>query len=568
MSVRLVPAGTQAGGELFTAYAAPRPAARACGEGAPGPTSGDGITGFYEYDPRAADCAAARAAAVDREYRGDRQRLARALAESAVRLGGGPDSGRAAARLADGRSLAVVTGQQAGLLTGPLYTISKALGAVALAREIEARLGRPVVPVFWAATEDHDLAEANQAWIEDREGSWRVVRCELPGYVGGQSVGAVRLDERGVAAVAGELRSILPPGLWGPEAVALVLGTGRRARTLGEWFCRLVQALLGPLGVVVFDPMEQPLRQLAAPGVERVISASEGLSSALQAGEDRVRHRGYSPQVVVRPGDVQLFMYPDGPQGPRRALRRAAGGDGFIAAGDGRTYTARELAATLARSPELFSGNVVTRPLLQDTVLPTVAYVAGPSEVAYYGQYREAYAALGMTMPVIWPRPGLTVVRPAIARLLSRHRLRPGEIPGGLEGRREAVLRENDPVGVEDLFSGLRKTVDAGYAAVTPRLGTMDDTLGRLAEENRRRVQANVAWLERKARQVLRRRSADALRQLARIESALWPRRGPQERTANVVGFLGRCSPDWISELGLGKLQVGPPFVHQYVYLE
>jgi len=563
LSLRLADAGMPEGGPLFRAYAG----AATGGPATAGPPGADEpVKGFFDYHPWDPGAPLRRATAVDREFEGDRRELSRALLDLASRLGGGAVTEASAARVSRPGSLVVVTGQQAGLLTGPLYTILKAATAAALARRLEAQLERPVIPVFWAATEDHDLVEANAAWIQDREGRWRKICCALPGRVEGLSVGAVPLPESTVAGVLSALRSLLPSGRWTSGALELAGATGRESATLGEWFCRLAQGLLGPLGVVVLDPMDPPLRRLAAKGVARVIAESPRLASALGKGIERVRRRGYEPQVAVDPQDAQLFMYPDGPRGPRRALRRDAAGPGFHLRGNGASFSQGELAGMALRDPELFSGNVVTRPLLQDFALPTVAYVAGPAEVAYFGQYKEAYGALGLTMPLVWPRLSLTLVEPAITRLLGRHGLGPGTVPGGVASRREQLLREGDPIGIEALFQGLREGLNGSYAGVVERLAAMDEVLGHLARQNRGRVAANVDWLERKARQVLRQRGAVGLGQLDRIEAALWPRGGPQERLANVFPFLARWGPGLLDEVS--GLAPGPPFAHRYAYLE
>jgi bacillithiol biosynthesis cysteine-adding enzyme BshC len=546
-------------GPLYSAYVG------LAGLDAAGESNG-GAADFYHYDPHGRDAAAQRASAVDREYDGDRAALAAVLQEAAAGLGGGAPARAAASRLALPGSLALVTGQQAGLLTGPLYTIYKAAGAIALARRMEAQLGRPVVPVFWAATEDHDLEEANQAWFAGPDGRWQALRCAVQPDRAGLSVGAIPLPAQAVRAVLDCLQALLPEGAGLDQVLDLAWSTAEHARTLGDWFCGLIQQLLGPLGMVVFDPMDPRLRSLAAGGVSRVLACNAALAESLARGARRVMEAGYDPQVPVDPRDAQLFMYAEGPEGPRRALERD-GERGFVLrGGGGQRFSLEQLLDLAGKHPGRFSGNVVTRPILQDAVLPVLAYVAGPSETAYFGQYREAYEVMGMTMPLIWPRPSLTLVEPAVGRLMAKHGLGPGDVPSGLDAKREEILRACDPVGLDSLFARLKKDVDGAYAPVLPRLKALEAVLGHLAEENRGRVAREVGWLEGKARQALRQRAAAGLGQLSRIELALWPRRGPQERTANVLQYLARWGAGLVSELS--DLQPGPPFTHQYAYLE
>lgn len=544
---------------------------------APVTAGGPHVPGFFDYDPWRADAgeAARRASAVDREWSGDRDALAGALVKLNRSLGAHPAAVDAAGRLAAPGALAVVAGQQAGLFTGPLYTVFKALGAVALARHLEISLGRPVVPVFWAATEDHDLEEADHAWLMDPGGAWQKIRYLPRGLPSGLSVGAVPLQQGPLEQVMSRLAAVLPGGFAGPGLVDLVWTTARAGReaggdrpaaTFGEWFCRLVAAILGPLGLPVADPMDPGLRALAAPGVRRILERGPAVEQALAAGTARVEAAGLAPQVRLAAGEANLFFYPQGPAGPRHALVRT--GDGKLGLrGDGPSSEAAvgHYAALTFERPESFGGNVATRPLLQDEIFPTLAYIAGPGEVAYYGQYRELYHALGRTMPLIWHRPSLTLVTPPVGRLLERHSLEFDGLRAGLDRRRADLMQSADDAGAQGLLQGLEDQVSQAYEPVLAALAKLDGVLGKLAAENRRRVMDQTAWLAKKTRQVLRQRCQTSLSQLDRIQSAIWPRGQQQERVANILNYLAYCGPALVGELA--GLPVGPPFAHHYAVI-
>jgi uncharacterized protein YllA (UPF0747 family) len=198
-------------------------------------------------------------------------------------------------------------------------------------------------------------------------------------------------------------------------------------------------------------------------------------------------------------------------------------------------------------------------------LLPTVAYVGGPGEIGYYAMLRDCYAAVGRSMPVIWPRPSVTIVDPPVARLLSKRGLRDLSLPEGLaKARRETVARA-DSVGIERLFGEIRGAVDAVYDPAVQRLGGFDAVLGSLAARNRERVRREIGWLERKSWQVARQRSAEVLGQLDRVETRLWPRRGPQERTLCGLGLVAAYGPDAVA--ALTQVEVGPPYCHYFAYL-
>lgn len=558
MTPTLQPAPFLAGGPLSRLYA---------GHGA-----GDharAVRELFHYSPEdPAQSASRRAAAVDREYQGDRESMVSALLDANRRLGAGPAALATIERLRDPRSLAVVTGQQSGLFTGPFYTLLKAAGAVAVAQRLESLLGRPIVPVFWAATEDHDLAEADHAWLLDRQEAWRRIRYVPSRAQPGISVGALRLEASRVETVLAELAAALTPGPAARDAVELAASTGHASATLGEWSARLVGAICGPLGLPVLDPMQPEIRRLAVPTLKTLLAANREISAGLQRGAERVTSLGFAPQLAVSSGDANLFMYPDGQDGPRTALVLTEQ-DEFVLrreSGDaGRVGDAAALAALAEADPTRFSGNVVTRPVLQDGILPTVAYLAGPGEVAYCAMLGDCYKAIGRTMPLVWPRPSLTVVHPAVQRLLGKRGLALPDLPKAIDDARTSVIRAADDIEIDKLFASAAADVEDTYARIMPRLAGYDQVLGRLAEDNRSRVRREMEWLRRKAWQVARQRSAEQLGQLDRIATALWPRGGPQERTACGIQFIAEAGME--SVLSLARVEPGPPYCHYYAFL-
>jgi len=557
-----------AGGPLYTRYA----------EG-----QDDGIAALFDHYPHPSpfpdgrhqrlDAAVRlRTRRVDIEYTADRGFVSAALASLNRRLGAPAAAVAAAERLADPRALAVVTGQQAGLLGGPLYTLYKAAGAIAVASRLERSIDRPVVPVFWAATEDHDLAEVDHTWLLDRNERWRRLRFRPSSPHRGSSVGAIALDRSSLEHLLADLRSTLPVGLAASDMLGIVEEAARASGTFGEWFCRLVAALAGRYGLVVADPMDPALRRAAAPGVAAVLQRQAQLSAGLAQGHAAVAALGYTPQLEISEQDAQLFWYPEGPGGPRLALARQplASGHGsepvFASrSGDGPALPLSSLLEMLDDQPERFSGNVATRPLLQDTILPTLAYLAGPGEVAYYAMLGPSYQALGRTMPVIWPRPSYTVVEPAVGHLMRKRGLDIPSLPQDLERATAQITEAADSVGIEALFGRAWDKVAEIYGEIEPALAGVDDVLGRLAVSNRARVERELDWLRRKAWQVARQRAAIELGQVQRIANHLWPRRGMQERLAGMVGLLARHGPGLVGELA--ALDPGPPFVHQFLFV-
>ena len=327
---------------------------------------------------------------------------------------GAPAAARAtAARLRDAGTVAVVTGQQAGLFGGPLYTLLKAITAVRLARRLAAEQGTAAAPVFWVDAEDHDLDEVRGCHVLSGELERVPVSLDI-GAPPGTSAAAVVLDDS-LRDVLDALRAALPPTEFTAEILDALAASYAPGVRLVDAFARWLDRLLGPHGLVVFDasdPAAKPFvgslfkREVGSPGRTARLAADAGAElTAL----------GYHAQASPAPGAVALFRLDDG----RQSIRAV---DGTFASG-GRALAAQTLLEDIDTEPARFSPNVLLRPVVQDTLLPTVAYVAGPNELAYLGQLRRIYAAFDVPMPVIYPRASVTFVDTATVKFLNRYRV-------------------------------------------------------------------------------------------------------------------------------------------------
>ncbi|HET8548399.1 MAG TPA: bacillithiol biosynthesis cysteine-adding enzyme BshC, partial [Bryobacteraceae bacterium] len=300
-------------------------------------------------------------------------------------------------RLAQSGTAAVVTGQQVGLFSGPAYTVYKALTAIRLAEQMTER-GTPAVPVFWLATEDHDFAEVNHAWVFDAKA--QPVRLEVEAArAEGQPVGSIRVDTWGVDRLHAELEG-LP---YAEAVIELVTSAYVPGRTMGEAFRVLLNALFARYGLLFIDPLNPSIRRIAAPLLrEAVLNATELRRRVLERNA-ALSAAGYHTQVHVEP-DTSLFFLLDGDR--RVSLR------------DGR-YSTEQLAA----AAEHLSPNALLRPVVQDYLLPTAAYVGGPAELAYLAQSQVLYSALLGAMPRLIARAGFTLIDRRTAKLMERYQL-------------------------------------------------------------------------------------------------------------------------------------------------
>lgn len=295
--------------------------------------------------------------------------------------------------LAKPGTVAVVTGQQVGLFSGPAYTVYKALTAAKLARHLTAR-GIAAVPVFWLATEDHDFAEVNQAWVFDSQ--YQPVRLEAGASPGqNQPVGQVILKSLPMDA----LREALAGMPFAEEAVALVRESYQPGRTFGEAFSSLVRSLLSSYGLLHLDPMAPAIRELAAPAIRDAIEAAPDLTRELLQRNSELTAAGYHAQVHVAEQTSLFFLLENG---HRLTLQRKNGD--YVA--PGRKISSRELQDRAVQ----ISPNALLRPVIQDSILPTVAYVGGPAELAYLAQSQVIYKKILGRQPVALHRAGFTVL--------------------------------------------------------------------------------------------------------------------------------------------------------------
>lgn len=490
---------------------------------------------------------------------GDRAGLAAALAAYNDRIGAGPAAVAGARRLAGADALAVVTGQQAGAATGPLYTIFKAITAVQLARQQEERLGVPVVPVFWVAAEDHDFAEIAPVCFPGPEGWQKITLGGAPAVR--TSVGQIPMGPA-TAALLAEIEAALPATEFKPAVVELLRSTAEAATDLADWFARLMARLFAGSGLVFINPMDPAVRRLESPFFQMAISRFEEIDAALGAGLAAWQELGYEPTVERYLGSLNLFAYVDG----ERLPLAGAGAYCWVRGREEVGWSRDELMALAAASPERFSTNVVTRPAAQGFILPDLAYVAGPGEIQYFGLYREVFAALGRELPLVYPRTSVTLVEPPLARSLEKQKLELAQVFTGLEERKRQVLAEADRLGIDRLFAEFRAGFDERYGALLAAVIPLDPSLAFVAEENRRQIQRQFDRLEEKVRQAHRKNHEVALRQLDRLATHLYPQGKLQERTANIMYFLTKYGVDLVGRL-LAELPLPLPWRHLGLYL-
>ncbi len=466
--------------------------------------------------------------------------IAPVLAAQQERRAAPPAAREAAARLADAKTVAVVTGQQAGAFGGPLFTLLKAITAIQLARRVSAEHGTPAVAVFWVDAEDHDWEEVRACTILDADFQPRTVTLGDPDGAGELPVAALTLDGRIDESVA-LLAASLPPTDFTASVVASLRAAYRPGTGMATAFAGWIEALLGAYGLVVFESSDQAAKALARPVFLRELR-NPGRTSALavEAGE-QLEARGHHPQVMPQPDSLALFHL----NGVRRAIKRQ--GNQFLI-GD-TEVTAQALLREAESAPSRFSPNVLLRPIVQDTLFPTICYVAGPSELAYLGQLGGVYAHFGLPMPLMFPRGSATLIDSPTARFLDRYDFPLSDLRPQDESALNRLLESLLPPEVEQSLKDAEEAIRAALQRVIDAMPALDPTLAGAARTTVTKMEHDLRALHGKAIHAAKRRDDTLRRQFSRAQSQIFPMGHPQERTLGVVFFLNRYGPALVDRL-------------------
>lgn len=425
-------------------------------------------------------------------------------------------SGPAAARLARVASaggVVVTTGQQPGLFGGPVYTLSKALSGLELADEVERATGIPTAPVFWAATDDGDFAEACFTWLRQDGGAVRVAQDQVP-------TDGIPLAEVPLEGIEGALAHLLRAAGSAPHlgAIEAVQASYRPGTTIGGAYLALLRRLLEPLGIAVIDASHPALLARERPVVTAALRDAGAVQSALQERERALRAQGYEPQVALVDGLTLVFTRAGG-----RKVRVPATGAASVAAAGGLAP---------------LSPNVLLRPVVERAVLPTIAYVAGPGELAYFAQAGAVAAALGLGAPLGVPRWSCTIIEPHVEAHLARLGVDWRDL--GVEHAVEGTLaRAHLPVDLMASIDALRTAASTAGDEVKAQLvrsGSLIDP--RIVDGTVRGMTWRVERLERRVIAAAKRREAGVMRDVATARGSLFPGGKRQERALNFIPFL------------------------------
>jgi len=493
-------------------------------------------------------------------YRVDRTRVCDALAAMNRGWGAGEETLKNIELLRDSDCIAVVSGQQAGLFTGPLYTVYKALSAVKLAGCLQQR-NTKAVPVFWIAAEDHDFAEVAKAELIGRDCQLKSVAVSESLHREGQPVGHVKLDES-IGTVIDELFELLPASEFAADMKALVKSAWQPGRGYVDSFATMMTALLGRYGLIFLDPLDPELKKLAAPLYSEAARRAPEIASALEQRSAELERAGYHAQVLATANSFPLFLHDE--DGRRHAVVRVENGKYKTKASE-QEYSAEDLAKLAQEKPERFSPNVTLRAVVQDYLLPTIAYYGGAAEIAYFAQTAEVYRVLERPATPILPRSSLTMIERHTGRVLERYDLTLADFFEGLEPVIKRVVEEHLAADSAKLFADAEQNMNHELDRLRQELQSIDPTLASALETGRKKINYQLDGLKQRFIRAQMTRDEAAHRQLQRAFDQLYPNKDLQERHINITSLLARHGTyviEWIfNAINLGSNE------HQIVYL-
>ncbi len=499
------------------------------------------VAGFYPNRAAGVSALAGSADEVLVKYSTDRNAMCEALLSINRQAGSGERSLANIERLCQPGTVAILTGQQASLFTGPLYTIYKAMTAVKFAEKL-TELGVQAVPIFWAATEDHDLDEVSWASVVGAGDSIEKIRYSGKPNVDGSPVGDVEIDAS-ISSAIDELFASIPNSTTLRGSIERIWSSGSK---FGATFIRQIAELFAPYGLVVADPMDAGLRQLSTPVIEQAINNASVINQRLRERDLKLAAAGYHSQVLVEPDYFPAFIINE--KGQRSALKLSGVGD-FISKLDGKEFTAAELVTLATAEPERISAGVMLRPVVQDHLFPTICYIGGAAEIAYFGQNSVVYETLGRRVTPIFHRQSFTLIESRIRRALNAYDLELSDLFAGAEDVTKSIVEKFDSPETASLLAEVEEGIVAELAKLERKFESIDVTLASGFGKRCKKIEYHLATTKKKAYAAILRNSTDASRRLNAVFTNLLPNGGLQEREINVLSYLGRYGDSFLDTI-------------------
>ncbi len=443
-------------------------------------------------------------------------------------------------------ALVVIGGQQAGVLTGPLYSIHKVISIVRLAAQQSKQLGIPVVPVFWIAGEDHDYPEVNHIYVKTNE---QLVKKVFP------------YKPRSKEMVSDMMIDPVVASQWIDEVIALMGETDHtneqrewlqselsKSSTISEFFARLINHLFKDTGLLLIDAGERSMRQISAFAYQEFAEKSEAITHAVLTQQANIQSAGYPQTLSIHDSAANLFYY--NPNEKDRILLERDSAGNFVANDRNICFQSAEILELIKETPANFSTNVVTRPILQEKLFPVLAFVGGPGEIAYWAELTQAFEVVDEEMPPVFPRLSFTIIERNVAILLEELHLSIGEVlKNGCVAEKNSHLDSLFDPTINAYYEQLLEGFEIQHQAWRQQAVISYPFLDKMFDHNQSIVIEHLNLMKQKLSQNHERVHLESVRRYDEVGNSLHPLNGPQDRSLNVLYFLNKYGDDWLKFL-------------------
>lgn len=447
-------------------------------------------------------------------------------------------------RLKDETSVVVIGGQQAGLLSGPLYTIHKIISIISMAKEQESKLGVPVIPVFWIAGEDHDFDEINHVMMP--EGS-RLKKHKISHRVNDKrSVSDLRIDKELTYQWVNSVFENLEETEFTKPLYEKVRFMAESSETYVDFFAKFIHDLFAEEGLVLVDSGDHALRRIESEFFLRIIENQNSISAGVSSAVQQSRQQGYSINLDVEPGDAHLFYHKDG---DRVLLTRSEDGSWVGKQGECAFHT-DELKQIAKYQPELLSNNVVTRPVMQELLFPSLAFIGGLGEIGYWSALKPAFEAMDIRMPPVIPRLSMTLVNRKVEKYIQQFSLSPSHaVNHGVQAEKANWLASQSSPPIAQLTEQIKTSVGKMHEPLRKTANEMRSDLGELAEKNLLYIFNDIDYLQDRMLKALQDKYVQQLSAFDMVDLLFHPEGGLQERSWNILYWLNEFGYNFIRQL-------------------
>lgn len=475
-----------------------------------------------------------------------------------------PEDEAVARNIADLRkadSVVVIGGQQAGLLTGPLYTIHKVISIIKLAEEQEQVLQQRVIPVFWIAGEDHDVAEVNHVYVMK---AGKPTKTTYPSYQPFKTMVAdIELDSVLMEQWFEEIISTYGETDFTARLIAQMKEFVRNSNSFVDFFSSLIHQWFKEYGLLLMDAADPGLRKIESIFFEQMIERSEEITSAVLTQQAFIQNQGYKRMIEMEEDACNLFYYIRDKKD--RCLLKSC--DGQYTGKNGELAFSKEQLLDIARKyPEHLSNNVVTRPIMQELLFPVLAFISGPGEISYWAELKKAFDVFEMKMPPIVPRLNITFVERGIETDLQEVGLSLETVL--TEGTEKALVDYLESVKddtLDGLFQKMKSDFLMNHQMLSERAIDLDKGIEPLLHKNLFFIEQQLDFLDQKLAQRMKEKHEIVVRKYERIQQSLYPIHSPQERIWNIFYYLNKYGPDFVQEVM--KLSYQFNNMHKIIYI-